>query len=279
MKATLLFLMFTLFLANSQAQNHVAGFTVSIADASSSRGFDLHPDLDHLTVEYSDGKPMVIYVYKQKNKSKPEHQETFYMNFEGDRYAVNKLYPGLRLPQEPKLSVWHFPNLKQTDSSVYAEVKTTIRRDSLIHNFSYFINVRNKDGYSRPGINNGMISVAKSGDTILSSDTVYFLHPKLKKDPLVLQQKLNDEYKRWKPLKVADSALIFTGVVEKNGSFTELKLHMGKPSPFSDRVIEFINQRSLIWWPRSVNGIYTVRHRTKIFVKLNPDDRISFSTL
>ncbi|WP_316793699.1 hypothetical protein [Pedobacter frigoris] len=260
MKTTLFALIFFIgiFFTEAYSQSQKVSFRVSISDGSSKSVFDQNPDIEHIYIRYKNGEPAIISFYERSEKPESKLIEKYYTRFEGDCYELSKKYPGLQLPQMPKLDVWHFAGVQSLkDSSIHVEVTTNLKRDTLVHNFTY---------------------------TILGNTYVYdFMEmnerPKLKGSISDFQKKLRLAYQQWKPIAVTDSALLITGIVEKDGSFGNVQLLMGKPSPFSDKVLNFISREARSWWPGKALRTKIIREYAKIFVRLNKDDSITFSTL
>lgn len=67
---------------------------------------------------------------------------------------------------------------------------------------------------------------------------------KFKGDLSQLQKKLSQNLKKWKPIAVADSVLLITGVVEKGGFLGNPVLKSGTPTSFSKKTAG-------IYWLRS----------------------------
>ena len=260
MKAPLLLLLITIgFCANSLAQHPAARFNVFLRDSSNRAIFDLHPDLKHLQVEYNKGIAKTILAVYDHPKEDSPNKEKYVLGFEGDRYALIKKYPGISIPHAPKLEMATLENIKNlADSNVHVEVSTRLQRDTLCHYFSFYI--------------------LKEGEYWYTFTDPY-LSPKLKVNLSVFEQGLNAAFKQWKPLAVKDSALVITGMVEKDGSLHEVKLSLGEPSPFSDKILEFIINHAKPWTPAKAIRTKPTKGQAKMFLKLNPDDTISFSTL
>lgn len=94
----------------------------------------------------------------------------------------------------------------------------------------------------------------------------------------MLQSKLTQSFKQWKPLKISDSTLVITGIIERNGTLGNLELRSDNPSQFSKKTLEFIAQEATSWTPAEQN-VRTVRYLVKFFVRLNPDESITLSIL
>ena len=260
MKATLVFLFLRLVLSsNALAQSTNTTIRVFIRDTSSRAIFDLHPELKHFIVRFDNGEANKVQAIYHKSIDETMYAESYSMAFEGDRYTLLKKYPGLKLPPAPKLEMASLYNVKNlADSNVHVEVTSYLQRDTIYHHFSHFI--LNKGAY-------------------WYKFTDPYLPPKLKEDRQVLEKRLNVAYQQWKPVEVTDSTLVITGLIEKNGSAKEFKLMLGKPSPFSDNVLQFLGREATDWWPAKAIRTKHISAHTRIFVRLNRDETVTFSTL
>ena len=102
--------------------------------------------------------------------------------------------------------------------------------------------------------------------------------PTFKGDILKLTKKLEQDFKNWKPIAITDSMIIITGLVEKNGTIGKLKLIEGKPSVYSNKVLEFMSREATSWLPR-VNGGGKRPWNVRISVRVNKDNSMKVSIL
>lgn len=256
MKSTLLFLLFIINLVSDvSAQTPIARVRVFIRDTTRRAIFEHNPNLKHFIVSYDKGMAATVQAIGKDSSAKGKYS----MVFEGDRYALSKKYPGLEIPAEPKSEIASLAQVKNiADSSVHVEVTTYIQPDTLYHHFSYYL------------LSKGIYSYNSMSP---------FTPPKLQEDQEVFRKRLTLAYLRWKPVAVVDSALVIKGMVELDGSIHGLRLIIGQASPFSDRVLDFISNEAKPWVPMKVIRTKSVKGETRIFVRLNKDDTVTFSTL
>lgn len=256
MKATLLFLFFIINLvSDASAQNPIARVRVFIRDTTRRATFEHNPNLKHFIVSYDKGMAATVQAIGKDSSAKGKYS----MAFEGDRYALSKKYPGLEIPAEPKSEIASLTQVENiADSSVHVEVATYIQPDTLYHHFSYHLLSKGIYWYNF---------------------TSPFTPPKLQEDSEVFGKRLTRAYLSWKPVEVIDSALVIKGMVELDGSIHDLQLIIGQTSPFSDRVLTFISKEAKPWVPMKVIRTKSVKGETRIFVRLNRDDTMTFSTL
>ena len=286
MKVTLhvyyLLLILCCFFTGAIAQtDQKAGFTIGLADQSNNSVFDANPDLAYLYITYTKAKIPRVSIY-HKNESEARFIAKLSQSFEGDRYQLKHKYPQLKLPAYPKLNMWLLDGVKNLrDSTNYYSTTTKIVRDSVIHTFSVHIKTEGVYKYVS-AMDENLLIISKVRDAngeVSGADTVYTLHPQPKGGIQQYQKKLTEKYKLWKPLSIKDSALLISGLVERDGSMGNIKLILGEPSPFSDKVLEFINQEIKSWWPRSLSSMRKIKDATRIFVRLNKDDSFTLSNL
>lgn len=243
-------------LLNTQAQREPkAGFQIGFPDQSAKGFFVLHPEMDCIVIKYKNDKAVAMdFLYKQ-GSGKYSH-ELFDLTFEGDRYLIDKKYQILLFPKPGKLTMEYLAGLeKLSQRNPGYDASITLRRDSIIHHFSFF---------------------TSTGSNLPSSGQD--LHrARLKGGVGPLQKKLEQNFKQWKSVKVVDSALLIYGVVSENGTLGKLALEIGEPSQFSNRILEFIQKEAINWQPAWQNR--DVRYRVKFFVRLNPDESITLSVL
>jgi hypothetical protein len=267
-------------LFKAQAQTGFqANFKVSLPDQSANHIFDQHPGLDYIYLTYKSDTATVAGFYYHANQGASIQKERFYLNFEGDRYLLDKRYPKFNLPKPAKMQMKILSGVKHLgDSVTYYDLTTKIIRDSIIHHFNYFALPGGTYRYYGSRENTRVINSSKSPGFETLIDTVYTLHPKFKGNIAELQKRLGQSLKLWKPIAVTDSALLIFGFVERNGSLGNLRLEYGKTSPFSNKILEFIQQEASLWWPRSEN-FRKIKDLTKIFVRLKPDESFAVSIL
>jgi len=260
MKATLVFLFLKLALSSHAfAQTASSTIRVFIRDTSNRAIFDLQPELKHFILKFDHGEANKVQVIYHKSKDKPMYTESYSMAFEGDRYALLKKYPGLKLPHAPKIEMASLYKVKNlADSNVHVEVTSYLQRDTIYHHFSHFILGKGVHWYTF---------------------TDPYSAPKLKEDKQVLEKRLNVAYQQWKPVAATDSTLVITAIVEQDGSMHDVKLLLGEASAFSAQVLDFISREVKPWSPAIAIRTKRIRAQAKIFVRLNKDDTISFSTL
>ncbi|RZK71912.1 MAG: hypothetical protein EOO92_20155 [Pedobacter sp.] len=268
------------FFANTNAQvKHKAGFTIRLADQSANEFFDKNPEFGYLYITYTNQQVATISFNKPDTPLFSSLLVKLFLSFEGDRYLLKKKYNTLELPKHPDLKLVSSYGIHNfNDSNGFYKVTSTILRDSVMHHFSYQSGASVHQHISGSE-KNWMITSATYDPKIQqpAKDTTFTLHPQLKSKISHYQKKLEQNYRLWKPLVVRDSTLLISGVVEKDGSLTQVKLLLGGPSLFSEKVLGFIKQEAKSWWPRMLSQ--TIRDGTRIFIRLNKDDSITFSTL
>lgn len=281
MKKVLIVIIITIgMFVNVQAQtDYKLGFQVSLPDQSANGIFDLHSKLDYIYITYRDDNPATISFNYRPNQEGKSVNEMLYLTFEGDRYLLAKKYPGFTLPKPARSKIEYLSWVKNfRDSSIYYGLTTRVVRDSVMHDFKFYTLSKSSRRYRELEGNFGIVTAVKDSSLTTIPDTLYSLHPKPKGGFSKVKKKLEDSFQQWKLITVLDSALLFSGIVETNGSFGNLKLEIGEPSLFSEKVIDFIERESLKWWPRAINTTRKVRQKTKIFIRLNHDETITLST-
>ena len=256
MKRTLfLIIILTGIFTEIQAQTALkARFKVSYFDRTNTSLFDKHPDLDYINISYRGDTAMAV-ILSFRKKTTALNEERYYLPFEGDRYMLHKKYAKLVLPKVPKLEMQYFAGIKDL-SHTRSRLKTTLRRDTVDNLFIY--------------------------STFTGEDKYYEPSPihraRFKGEVSLLQQKLSSGFKQWKPLKISDSTLVITGLVERDGTIGKLELISGNPSQFSNKAIQFLTQEATAWIPAEQHE-RTVKYLVKFFVRLNPDETITLSIL
>jgi len=232
-------------------------FQVALSDPTTKPFFNQHSNVDYITITYEENKAGWLSVYLQnslKNKTvKPN--ELYMMSFEGDAYLFKRKYPQLILPKSAALKVKSIPGIKDLgDKNIQYQLVTTLRRDSTFYDFMFYTYT----GKLYPGPPNARGRAAFKGDV---DD---------------FQKRFTVAFREWKPIAVSDSVLFISGIAEKNGSLSNVKLETTKQSLFSKKCLEFIEREAITWWPAVHTG-RKVSHPVKLFVRLNKDDSITFS--
>ena len=233
-----------------------AGFEVRTYDTSANQFFEQNSNIKHISIHYYNGMAQVLYVYyKGRDVNRPDEKYT--LTFEGDVHLFNKKFKTFPFPRKTvaKLhSLDGFINLK--DSTIVYTNYTTIKPDSLTQHFSFYT-VKGK---------------------AIPDFFPEFYRPTLKGSILELTKKLETEFKQWKPLKVTDSIIVLTGLVDKEGKIGKLSLIDEAPSEYSNKVLDFMTRVATSWNPRIAGGAL-MRSEVKISVRINKDDSVKISIL
>jgi hypothetical protein len=255
-KILLSFLLISVFCFHLQAQTtSKAGFDVNIYNPSANHFFDRYRNLDHIVILYDKGNAETIEIFF-RSRPEPIFGERYTLTFDGDVYLLNKKYKQFPLPDATTAKLTNFQGIKMKDLDVNYDLTTTIRRDSLMHHFDFYTYEGNTKPF-RGSLGN---------------------YPTFKGDILKLTEKLEHEFKQWKSIAVTDSVIILTGIVEKDGTIGKLKLIEGKPSIYSNKVLEFMSRDATSWLPK-VDGGGKRAWPVRISVRVNNDGSIKVSIL
>ncbi|ATP56343.1 hypothetical protein CPT03_07590 [Pedobacter ginsengisoli] len=233
-----------------------AGFDVNVYNPSANQFFDRHHNIDHIVIFYDKGNLETIEIFF-RGKPKPTLGERYTLTFDGDLYLFRKKYGKFPLPNATTAKLTNFQGIgKITDVNVIYNLTTRMQRDSLVHHFNFYT----YNGNTEPFLG--------------SAD----YRPTFKGDILKLTKKLEQDFKNWKPIAITDSMIIITGLVEKDGTIGKLKLIEGKPSVYSNKVLEFMGHEATMWLPR-VDGGGKRAWNIRISVRVNKDNSMKVSIL
>jgi hypothetical protein len=234
-----------------------AGFELSTYDRSANPFFDRYSNIDHISIEYKDGKARTLDIYFRNQKTTSTLGEQYILTFDGDLHLFKRKYRQFPLPNAAKLKMSYISGIKKLgDSNSLYSLTTTLRRDSIIQRFSFYTVTGDTEPDLDPGRN----------------------RPLLRGDILKLTKSLEQNFKQWKPVKVTDSIIIITGTVEKNGTIGKLQLVEGRKSTYSDKVLEFMSREATSWWP-VMQGGKLMQWAVRISVRVNKDESIKVSIL
>lgn len=256
------------FFLNVQAQAKKTKIRIIVPTQLSEKIFNTNSGLSTINISYLEDGAKIVRI---QHNGTPNDIEEFFLDFEGDRFLLNKKYPEIDLPDPANLLIDDLSGIESLKDIVEVKRTTTIMRDSTI--YSFYINpAGNPDRESISQDRNAIIVSAsgKLGQTD-TRDTVYTLHPKPKSSFSKLERKLELDFRHSNLKSFVDSAILVSGIVETDGTFSNIGLAVGEPSRFSDRIIEIIKGEPLSWYPRVTHTQKKVRQLTKIFVRLNPD--------
>jgi len=233
-----------------------AGLDVNVYNPSANQFFDQHKNIDHIVIFYDKRDIETIEIFF-RGKPQPIFGERYTLTFDGDLYFFRKKYEKFPLPNATTAKLTNFQGIgKITDVNVIYDLTTTIRRDSLVYHFNFYT----YDGNTAPRLG--------------PAD----YRPTFKGDILKLTKKLEEDFKKWKPIAITDSMILLTGLVEKDGTIGKLKLIEGKPSVYSNKVLEFMGREATSWLPR-VDGSGKRAWKVRISVRINKDNSMKVSIL
>lgn len=238
-----------------QAQTQLkAGFDLSIYNPSANQFFDRYQDIDHITV-YSGSDDETLSIYFRGHSTAPSERYT--LTFDGDLHLLNRKYKEFPLPNDPKAELTYFQGIKKmADVNTMYHLRTTLKRDSIKYQFSFY---------------------TYTGNTEPKDDPIYY-RPVFKGDILKLTRKLEQKFKQWKPIVVTDSIIIMTGLVDKKGAISKLQLIEGSTSAYSNKVLDFMSGEATSWWPKFNGGGKRPWH-VRISVRVNKDESMKVAIL
>ncbi|NQX56701.1 hypothetical protein HQN86_23995 [Pedobacter panaciterrae] len=256
-KMFFLFILIYAFGFHLQAQTTSrAGFDVNVYNPSAKQFFDRYKNIDNIVIFYDKRDIATIEIFF-RGKPQPTFGERYTLTFDGDLYLFRKKYGKFPFPNPTTAKLTNFQGIgKITDVNVIYNLTTTMQRDSLVHHFNFYT----FEGNTEP----------------LLGPADY--RPTFKGDILKLTKKLEQDFKNWKPIAITDSMIIITGLVEKNGTIGKLKLVEGKPSVYSNKVLEFMSREATSWLPR-VDGGGKRPWNVRISVRVNKDNSMKVSIL
>lgn len=256
-KRALLIILCSCSLSGLNAQTRqLASFRIALPD-SSGRQFFNRNDLHKYIVEFEQEKPVSVTMYKNTGmygNADSVADEFYDLEFEGDKYLIKKKYEHINIPSLPVLdmSYWAAIGNIQHFKVRYEVPKAVVFKDSA----AYLFNV-----WSYP------------------DDPDFFLFrmgPKVaryKGDIGLLAGRLERAFREKGHLPVTDSIFIFRGIVQRDGSLTDLELIVGENGSFSELIQLGLTESGAAWEPVFMNR--TIATYVRIYARLHADKRIT----
>lgn len=202
--------------------------------------FKSFPGLDSIGLEFQ-GKHVgfaTLYFHPESTGKQREYAESFDLAFKGDKNALKNRI-GSDLPLLPEDEVEYMDSLRQSED--YLQLSAMVYRDT--------VNYR-------------------------------FLPPQSSRASYIgkvqqLEELLEQEYKKRKEV-VGDSVVIFQGIVGRDGVMGDVGLIEGVQSPFSDMILQKLNDLGRSWSPM-IKGGRTLRSLVDIYVELHSDKKFTVS--
>lgn len=178
------------------------------------------------------------------------------MNFERDEYLFKKKYGEIKIPRVPEVDINYLNGVKDTVlQKNFFNTYTIIKPDSVIHRYAYYTYERDLKFIKGPLSN----------------------RPLLRSDISKLQYAVENSYKT-SGQKSSKSILIYSGVVDKKGKLSSLKLIEGTESLLSKKLMQTIAQEDTVWWP-VMHGGKLLESPVRFSISIKKDKTLSLSIL
>lgn len=237
--------------------NMLASFSVTLPDTSGGQFFRSNPDMYGLFVGYEDEKPISISLYRSADRYKKHlghiPDEYYDLQFEGDKYLLEKRHYQIHIPVLPVLNLGYLSNIGDLKrfKTRYA-IKAAVYKDSIAYVF---------DLWSYP-------------DTLNSFDVRVINTAQYKGKTSMLSGQLEAVFRKKRMKIVTDSVVVFRGKVHYDGSLSEVELIGGQYGPFSEVIRQGLEESGKTWLP-GIQGGRPVRSYIRIYARLQPDNRIA----
>lgn len=238
-----------------------ADISVVFPDTTNNVFFRDHPDIKQIWVSYRDGNPMHVLPLTELYRIGHIKGQLYDLEYEGDAYVLAQKYGRINFVT-PRIDIKPLRSEKDTCER-YDILDAYISRDSILFEYKQRcllvdveeINTDRIIGWPAQWIGN-----------------IKKLSIELESAFAKVENKLN-----------IDSAIVFTGKVDKKGLMHELGLEVGKPSAFSDLIQDYILKSEyggLRKWKPAVlfTSGQNVICQIRIYARLNKDGSIHLST-
>lgn len=260
MKSIILSLLFILgyaVTANAQSTQR-AGFSVGSPDKSYADFFRRNPNILSINIDHTNMSTLKINK-KVTDPSYDKSTDIFVLTFEGDKYLFKKKYGEIKIPSVFNVKISFINGVNNADlQKSFFNTYTTIKPDSIIHRYSYYTYQGDLDKIKRiPGDEH---------------------RPLLRSDFSKLKLAVDDSYKTFEKKLTKQTVLMYSGMVDKKGKLSSLKLIDGKESQLSKRLMQTIENEDTLWWPVMHSG-KLLDWPVKISVTFKPNKELNLSIL